>query len=144
MAAHPHNGDTAFLPRVCLNVTARSRNASILVGRRQSVSRLQQRWRVELLDAAGNHVSARASDAGMLWSMTRGDRTAHCLCAVDENGWELRIVVDGYDLLRQRADGPDEPFIVAERWRARMADVGWTVAPVKLRARLDRRGLDTG
>ena len=137
-------GDTAFLPRFCLNVTARSREASILLGRRQSVSRLLQRWRVELPDAADNQAWARAIDAGTFWSMRRGDRTARCVGHVDDKGWDMRIVVDDYELLRQRVYEPHEPFTLAERWRARMADVGWTIAPVKLRARPDRRGLDNG
>jgi hypothetical protein len=76
---------------------------------------------------------------GTLWTLQRDECTARCALLAFADGCELRVFVDGELLLSQRCEIQHEVFELAERWRGRMADCGWTAADVTVQPRPDRR-----
>jgi hypothetical protein len=64
-------------------------------------------------------------DIGTLWSLTRGESSARCVLLALPVGLELRVVMDG-SILRTSTDRHDQAFTLAERWRDRMLDRGWS------------------
>jgi hypothetical protein len=65
-------------------------------------------------------------DIGTLWSLTRGESSARCVLLALPVGLELRVVMDGSILRREHCDRHDQAFTLAERWRDRMLDRGWS------------------
>lgn len=65
-------------------------------------------------------------DIGTLWTVKRGESTAQCVLLTVGDALELRVVLDGTILRSDRCDRHAAAFELAERWRARMIDRGWT------------------
>ena len=65
-------------------------------------------------------------DIGTLWSLTRGESSARCVLLALPVGLELRVVMDGSILRSEHCDRHDQAFTLAERWRDRMLDRGWS------------------
>ena len=65
-------------------------------------------------------------DIGTLWTLNRGESAARCVLLATPPGLELRVVMDGSILRTERCSRHDEAFELAERWRNRMMDRGWT------------------
>lgn len=70
---------------------------------------------------------------GTLWTLQRDESTARCALLAFAEGCELYVFVDGEPLLSQRCEIQHEVFELAERWRARMAERGWTNANLSVR-----------
>jgi len=68
---------------------------------------------------------AEPNDVGTLWTMRRLDHQARCALMALPFEWELRVVVDGQELLSERCPRGAEAFRIAEQWRARMIQQGW-------------------
>jgi hypothetical protein len=81
---------------------------------------------------------SQGEDIGTLWTLQREESIARCALLVFAEGCELFVFVDGEPLLSQRCEVQHEVFELAERWRARMAERGWTSADGTVRPRLDR------
>ncbi len=82
---------------------------------------------------------SQGEDIGTLWTLQREESIARCALLAFAEGCELFVFVDGDPLLSQRCEVQHEVFELAERWRARMAEHGWTSAGGSVRPRLDRR-----
>ena len=67
-----------------------------------------------------------ARDIGTLWTLNRGESSARCVLLAMPVGLELRVLMDGSILRAERCHRHDEAFELAERWRNRMMDRGWT------------------
>lgn len=67
---------------------------------------------------------------GTLWTLTRGESTARCVLLALADGLELRVVLDGAVLRSEACDTHGQAFELAERWRGRMMDRGWTRMPI--------------
>ena len=67
-----------------------------------------------------------SNDVGTLWTMRRLGFHARCALIALPSEWELRIVVDGEELLSERCPRGAEAFRLADQWRARMIQQGWT------------------
>ena len=65
-------------------------------------------------------------DIGTLWSLTRGESSARCVLLALPVGLELRVVMDGSVLRSEHCERHDQAFELAERWRDRMLDRGWS------------------
>jgi len=65
-------------------------------------------------------------DIGTLWTLTRGESSARCVLMALSVGLELRVLMDGSILRAERCARHDHAFALAERWRDRMMDRGWT------------------
>ena len=65
-------------------------------------------------------------DIGTLWTLTRGESSARCVLMALSVGLELRVLMDGSILRTERCGRHDQAFALAERWRDRMMDRGWT------------------
>ena len=65
-------------------------------------------------------------DIGTLWSLTRGESAARCVLLALPVGLELRVVMDGSILRTEHCERHDQAFALAERWRDRMLDRGWS------------------
>jgi hypothetical protein len=65
-------------------------------------------------------------DIGTLWTLTRGESSARCVLMALPVGLELRVLMDGSILRAERCGRHDQAFALAERWRDRMMDRGWT------------------
>lgn len=74
--------------------------------------------------ALPNNGSVR--DIGTLWSLTRGESSARCVLLALPVGLELRVVMDGSVLRTEHCERHDQAFELAERWRDRMLDRGWS------------------
>jgi hypothetical protein len=74
--------------------------------------------------ALSNNGSVR--DIGTLWSLTRGESSARCVLLALPVGLELRVVMDGSVLRTEHCERHDQAFELAERWRDRMLDRGWS------------------
>ena len=77
-------------------------------------------------------------DLGSLWILERGDCTARCAVLAFVDGYELHVLVNGEPLLSQRCKVLREVFELAEQWRGRMIEGGWTAATAG-QPRPDRR-----
>ena len=65
-------------------------------------------------------------DIGTPWMLKRGESTARCVLLALADGLELQVLMDG-DLLRaERCERYEQAFALADRWRTRMMDRGWT------------------
>jgi hypothetical protein len=67
-----------------------------------------------------------AYDAGTMWTMRRHGRTARCALLSLAREWELRVLVDGQPLLARRCLEAKHAHEVAEEWKRRMAEKGWS------------------
>ena len=65
-------------------------------------------------------------DIGTLWTLTRGESSARCVLLALAVGLEVRVLMDGSILRAERCGRHDQAFALAERWRDRMMDRGWT------------------
>jgi hypothetical protein len=65
-------------------------------------------------------------DIGTPWTLTRGESTARCVLLALADGLELRVLMDGEILRAEHCERHEQAFALAERWRARMMDRGWT------------------
>jgi hypothetical protein len=54
-------------------------------------------------------------------------------------GWELRVLVDGDILYSERCARTDKTFALADRWKRRMLDQGWTQVVPNLAGSFDNR-----
>ena len=71
------------------------------------------------------------NDVGTLWTMTRHDLRARCALISNEKDWEVRVVVDEATLFAESCNSAELAFQLAGRWKALMAERGWTdVVPV--------------
>jgi len=68
-------------------------------------------------------------DIGTLWTLKRGESTARCALLALGDGLALRVLMDGTLLRSERCDSHPQAFELAERWRTRMTDRGWTRLP---------------
>jgi hypothetical protein len=76
---------------------------------------------------SAGRVGGGAYNAGTLWRMTRNGWTARCALWSFADSWELRVTVDDAELLfSKRGATVDELFSLAEQWKERMAQRGWT------------------
>ena len=80
--------------------------------------------------ASSAHASAPAADGsihsvGTLWTLGRDDRTAACILLATRRAMEVRVLIDGDVLLSQRCDR-HAVFAVAEGWKRRLMERGWT------------------
>ena len=66
-----------------------------------------------------------SKDVGTLWLMRRKGRSARCALISWSGTLELRVLVDGQSLLRERCDDAAAAFTLAEAWKRRMTDKGW-------------------
>ena len=69
---------------------------------------------------------ANVRDIGTLWTLQRGESSARCVLLALSMGLELRVLMDGSILRTEQCERHDEAFALAERWRDRMMDRGWT------------------
>ncbi len=67
-----------------------------------------------------------AYDAGTLWRMARNGWIARCALWSFAHRWELRVTVDEELLFSRSSPTVPELFSVADHWKERMADSGWT------------------
>jgi hypothetical protein len=65
-------------------------------------------------------------DIGTLWTLKRGESAARCVLLALADGLELQVLMDGTLLRAERCERHEQAFTLAERWRARMMDRGWT------------------
>lgn len=66
------------------------------------------------------------SDVGTMWTMRRNGRTARCALLSRAHEWELRVLVDGEPLVSKRCLQAKHALDVAEEWKRRMAEKGWS------------------
>jgi hypothetical protein len=66
-----------------------------------------------------------AADVGTLWTMRRDDHTARCALFARADEWEVRVLVDGDTMLRERCARSDQAFAHAETWKGRLAAQSW-------------------
>jgi hypothetical protein len=66
-------------------------------------------------------------DVGTMWTMTRNGYGARCALFSMRDEWELRVLVDGVPLMTRRCIRTQEALDVAEEWKRRMTDTGWSV-----------------
>ena len=66
-----------------------------------------------------------ANDVGTLWTMSRHDLRARCALISNEDGWEVRVVVDDATLFAESCASAELAFGLAERWKSLMAERGW-------------------
>jgi hypothetical protein len=72
----------------------------------------------------------RASpDVGTVWTLRRHTNTARCALLKDPKGWELRVIVNGDKLLSKSSGRLAELLTLADAWKLRMTDHGWTSLP---------------
>ena len=71
-----------------------------------------------------SHGSPR--DIGTLWTLIRRESAAVCSLFATGAGLELRVLVDGTILRSDRCDSHAHAFELAERWRTRLLERGWT------------------
>jgi hypothetical protein len=76
------------------------------------------------------HVLKSAADetihaVGTLWTLERDDRTAACILLAARRTTEVRVLIDGDVLLSQRCER-HAVFTVAEGWKRRLMERGWT------------------
>lgn len=95
------------------------------------------------VDLATNTGDSRNSpnDVGTLWTMRRLDHSARCVVMAWPGEWELRVLVDGEQLLSERRPRGDEAFALGEQLKVRMLDAGWeqVVPNPHQRARIRRQ-----
>lgn len=90
--------------------------------------------------------SAEAPDSqgqrkiGTLWTLTRGGSTAQCVLVMLVDALELRVIRDGTILRAECCDRHEAAFDLAECWRLRMIDRGWTRVVPGFRVRADGPG----
>ena len=79
------------------------------------------------VDSVPNTEASRNSplDVGTLWTMTRLGHSARCVVMAWPGEWELRVLVDGEELLSERRPRGDEAFTLCEQLKVRMLDAGW-------------------
>ena len=65
-------------------------------------------------------------DIGTLWTLQRGESSARCVLLALAMGLEVRVLMDGSILRTEQCERHDEAFALAERWRDRMMNSGWT------------------
>lgn len=66
-----------------------------------------------------------AADVGTLWTMRRDEHTARCALFARADQWEVRVLVDGKTILRQRCPRSEKAFAHAETWKVRLAAQSW-------------------
>ncbi|HEY7058440.1 MAG TPA: hypothetical protein VH458_18040 [Vicinamibacterales bacterium] len=78
---------------------------------------------------------------GTLWLLRREEHLAQCGLFWCADGWELRVHIHDYTLLAQQCTRSDQVFALAQAWRERLVERGWSDArpPVTSPAMLDRR-----
>ena len=77
------------------------------------------------------------NDVGTLWTMRRSGHGARCALMSWFGEWELRVIVDGDTLLTERCPRGAEAFAMADLWKRRMLEQGWSqVVPVTSSHRL--------
>jgi hypothetical protein len=64
---------------------------------------------------------------GTCWTVTRAGAVARCTLFASEDEWELRVFVNDEPLLWKRCRCAAEVSAVADDWRARLVDDGWTM-----------------
>ncbi len=76
-----------------------------------------------------------AADVGTLWTMRRDEHTARCALFARADEWEVRVLVDGETMLRERCTRSDQAFAHAETWKGRLAAQSWRqIIPARLLA----------
>ena len=81
------------------------------------------------------------SDIGTLWTLQRLGCIARCAVIALKGEWDLRVFVDDQILLTERSARGDGAFMLAEQWRRRLLDQGWSQvrpAPTAAGARSNR------
>jgi hypothetical protein len=66
---------------------------------------------------------------GFRLTKSNGDHGISAVCEVwsHPDGWELRMVIDGHDLLLATVEGSVPKMLArVEKWRAAMVEKGWT------------------
>jgi hypothetical protein len=63
---------------------------------------------------------------GTLWTLRRGESTARCTLLVSEDGLQVRVSMDDAPLRSERCDTHQHSFELADRWRSRMMERGWS------------------
>jgi hypothetical protein len=66
---------------------------------------------------------------GFRLTKPNGDHAISAVCEVwsHPDGWELRMVIDGHDLLLATVEGAAPKMLAwVEKWRAAMLRKGWT------------------
>ena len=76
--------------------------------------------------AKRTNVDESGCDVGTMWTMRRHGRTARCALLSLPQEWELRVLVDGEPLLTKRCLEAKRALDVAEEWKRRMAEKGWS------------------
>jgi hypothetical protein len=75
---------------------------------------------------ASQQVADTAIDAvGTLWTLERDERRAACILLAARRSTEVRVLIDGDVLLSQRCER-HTVFAVAEGWKRRLMERGWT------------------
>jgi hypothetical protein len=68
-------------------------------------------------------------DVGTLWTMGRDGYVARCALIWLPCTWELRVLIDDDVLLAERCGTQAEVLAVADAWRSRLGECGWTPLP---------------
>lgn len=76
------------------------------------------------------------NDIGTLWMMRRLDHVARCALMEELGDWEVRLIVDGKDLLSKHCPRGEEAFVQAAQWKRRMLDDGWRLIRPETQARV--------
>ena len=71
-------------------------------------------------------LNGSGSDVGTMWTMRRHGRTARCALLSLAREWELRVLVDGQPLVSKRCANAKRALAVAEDWKRRMGEKGWS------------------
>ena len=71
-------------------------------------------------------VRSLPATSGPCGHSTAASTSARCVLLAMPVGLELRVLMDGSILRAERCSRHDEAFELAERWRNRMMDRGWT------------------
>jgi hypothetical protein len=88
----------------------------------------------------GSRRQQTPNDVGTLWTMQRRERLARCALIDYLGGWEVRVLVDGEIRLAECCDAADEAFALAEGWKLRLIDQGWTqIVPQSVHRQSPRR-----